>query len=339
GVSLTSPRLPPERLFRTPLLVPAGESPFLNKESDVLVTGLLALNVTVSTPILSLAGWDLSGFQLVGKHAITFTGSTRFTDLAGIDYLRVFSPEIAVPAGAVLSAEFSAGSVPTTFYLDADLDFVLADGTVRNSAGGLIIQSHSGALRFSNETLIAGNLIGAATVVPSALNLDAPFGVLTLGNSLVRTSGSGFAALASTLNISGTRFELGGNFWADATDSVQLDTLTWTGLPAGAVFQVTAGNLISARALGFDGFREINLGARTLALENVRFPAGSTVRLVSEQGRLAPLPNSGQSVQPGLVNFVRDVSYAGQPAQDFVPTAAGGTGLQPPQITVGKPGT
>jgi hypothetical protein len=339
GATLTSARLPEERLFRTPLLVPASESPFLNKESDVLVTGLLALNLTVSTPTLSLAGWNQPEFQFVGKHAITFTGSTRFTDLGGVDYLRIFSPQINVPAGAVLSADFPASARPTTFYFDADLDLAFTDGTVRNPSGGLILQSHAGALRISGETLIAGNPVGAATVVPSALNLDAPFGALTLTNSIVRTTGGGAAALARTVAISGTRFELDGGFWADATDSVQLDTLTWIGQPAGAIFQATAGTLISARALGFDGFREINLGARTLTLESVRFPAGATVRLVSEQGRLAPLPNTGQTVQPGFVNFVRDVSYAGRPAQDYVAPAAGGTGLQPPQITVGKPGS
>lgn len=339
GATLTSARLPEERLFRTPLLVPAGESPFLNKESDVLVTGLLALNLTVATPVLSFAGWGLPGFQLVGKTGLTFTGSTRFTDLTGIDYLRIFSPQVNVPAGAVLAAEFPPSARPTTFYFDADLDLAFADGTVRNPAGGLILQSHSGALRISGETLVAGGPIGAATVVPSALNLDAPVGALTLTNSIVRTSGGGFAALARTFTASASRFELGGDFWADATDTVQLDSLTWSAPPSGSIFQATAGSLITARALNFDGFREINLGARTLSLESVSFPAGSTVRLVSEQGRLAPQPNTGQSVQPGFVNFIRDVSYAGRPAQDFVAPAAGGTGLQPPQITVGRPGS
>jgi hypothetical protein len=42
-------------------------------------------------------------------------------------------------------------------------------------------------------------------------------------------------------------------------------------------------------------------------------------------------------VQPGLVNFVRSVTYAGRPAQDFVAAAAGGTGLQPTAINVTKP--
>jgi hypothetical protein len=339
GATLGSPRLPEERLFRTPLLVPAGESLFLNKESDVLLTGLLARNLTINTPTLSLAGWGQRNFQFVGKHAVTFTDSTRFTELGDIDYLRIFSPEIVVPTGATLIADFPAAAAATTFYFDADLDLALVDGTISNPRGGLIIQSHSGALRIAGETLLAGNQIGAPTVVPSALALDAPNGAVTLTNSLVRTQGGGVALLGRTIAASGTDFDLGGNIWADAVETVQLDNLTWRGQPAGAVFQATAGNLASLRTLTFDGFREINLGARTVTLENIRFPAGSTVRLVSEQGRLAPLPNSGQAVQPGFVNFVRDVTYAGQPAQDFVAPAAGGTGLQPTEIIVGKPGS
>lgn len=338
GATLASGRLPEERLFRTPLLIPASESPFLNKESDVLVTGLLAFNLTIATPTVSLAGWGLPHFQFVGKQSIAFTGSTRFTDLAGVDFLRIFSPQINVPAGVTLSADFPASAAATTFYFDADLDLSLANATVRNATGGLILQSHSGALNLSGATLVAGGPIGAATVVPSALNLDAPVGTLTLANSLVRTTGGGFAALAANLTVAGTRFELDGDFWTDATDTTRLETLTFNGQRPGAVFQATAGNLVSLRTLNFDGFREINLGARTLALESVGFPAGATVRLVSEQGRLAPLPNTGQTVQPGFVNFVRDVTYGGQPAQNFVAPAAGGTGLQPPQIIVSKPG-
>lgn len=339
SATLSSPRLPEERLFRTPLLVPASESPFLNKESDVLVTGLIAQQLTITASTLSLAGWGQPNFQFVGKQAITFTGSTRFTDLGAIEYLRIFSPEIIVPARATLVADFPTAATASTFYFDADLDLAFADGTVSNPSGGLILQSHSSALRISGETLIAGHEIGAATVVPSALALDAPNGAVTLTSSLVRTQSSGVAMLGRTVTASRTRFELAGNFWADATETADFDALTWSGTPAGAVFQVTAGNLASLRTLNFDGFREINLGARTVALENIRFPAGSTVRLVSEQGRLAALPNTGQAAQPGFVNFIREVTYAGQPAQDFVAPAAGGTGLQPPQIIVGKPGS
>lgn len=337
SATLSSSRLPAERLFRTPHLVPASESAYLNKESDILLTGFLGFDVTVATPTLSLAGWGLPEFNLVGKRTISFTGSTKFTDLAGVAYLRVFSPQITLPAGAAMVADFPTAEQATTFYFDADNDLALTGGSVTNQSGGVILQSHNGALRVTNETLIAGGFIGSPTVVPSAVNLDAPLGLLELSGSLVRAAAGGFAALADTLTITNTRFELGGDFWTDAYDSTRLDTLTFSGMPAGAVFQATAANLVSLRATALDGFREINLGARTLVLENVNFSAGSTVRLVSEQGRLAPQPNTGATVQPGFVNFVRAVTYAGRPAQDYVTTAAGGTGLQPTTINVSKP--
>lgn len=206
-----------------------------------------------------------------------------------------------------------------------------------NTTGGLILQTHAGALRLRDQTLVAGGIIGAPTVVPSAVNVDAPFGALEITGTQVQAAGGGFAALGHTVAMATTRFELGGDFWSDATDKARFDSLTLTGMPPGAVFQATAGNLVSLRAVGLDGFREVNLGARTLVLENVAFAAGSTVRLVSEQGRLAPQPNTNQAVQPGLVNFVRDVTYGGRPAQDHVAIAAGGTGLQPGNIIVSKP--
>ena len=337
NVTLTGARLPSERTFRSPLLVPESESPFLKSQSDILVTGLLGLNITVATPTLSLADWGLPEFQLVAKQAITFSGSTRFADLAGIEYLRIFSPQINVPAGAALEASFLPQPRSATFYFDADRDLSLIGGSITNRYGGLILQVHSGALRVANETLQAFGPIGAELVVPSAINLDVRIGALDLTGSIVRTTGGGFAAYANTVSIANTRFELGGNFWTDAADSVRLDTLTLSAPPSASVFQATANNLVSLQTVALDGFREINLGARTVALERVSFPAGSIVRLVSEQGRLAPLPNTSQPVQPGFVNFVRDVSYAGRPAQDSVAASVGGSGLQPTSIVISKP--
>ena len=136
-----------------------------------------------------------------------------------------------------------------------------------------------------------------------------------------------------------TGFALGGDFWVDAGDTARLANLTFANRSATAVFQTTAVNLVDLQGLRFDGFTEINLGARTLVLRDVNFPDGSTVRLVSENGQLAPQPNTNQAVQPGFVNFVSDVTYADQPAQDFVATAVGGTGLQPTRITIAVPGT
>ncbi|MCF7687003.1 MAG: FecR family protein [Cephaloticoccus sp.] len=336
-VTLQSSSLPEVRMFREPLLVPSTEEPFLNLESDILITGLLGSTITVNSPSLSLAGWNVPGFNLVGKQSVNFLGSTSFDDLSEVDYIRIFSPLITVPQGATLTANFPATSTLTTFYFDTSQTLSLSGGSISNLTGGLLLQSHDADLLLDHESLHAGGPIGAATVVPSAINIDAPLGRLVVNGGTMRAVSGNFAALARELALTGTTFELAGDFWADSGTTAQLENLTFTNLPAAAVFQTTAVDAITLLNMRFNGFTEINLGARTLALEDVHFPDGSIVRLVSEQGQLAPQPNTGQTVQPGMVNFVHAVTYADQPAQDFVAKAAGGTGQQANRITISTP--
>ncbi len=338
-VRLASAALPEARLFRTPLLVPAVESAFLNKESDTLVTGLLGLTIHIDSATLSFANWNgPRSFQFVGRESITFAGSTRLTDLTSVDAVRFFSPRVEIPAGATIATVARSGAEPLTLYFDTDLTLSLNGGGVANPAGGLLLQSHSGDVQVTNATLAASGPIGGTTVVPSAINLDAPLGAVRVAGSSVNTAGARFAAQGQTVSLATSTIHAGTGVWLDAASNLTLDQLAIsTETSATAVFQATGNGLLDVRAVGFDAFKEINLGARTLALQNVQFPAGAVVRLVSEQGRLAPAPNTGAAVQTGLVNFVRAVSYAGQPAENFVAVAAGGTGTQPIAITVAKP--
>jgi hypothetical protein len=63
---------------------------------------------------------------------------------------------------------------------------------------------------------------------------------------------------------------------------------------------------------------QVMMSARTVALQDVHFNAGSSVMLKSLSGKLAPNPNTGQAVVPGDVNFINNVLYAGEPAEGFV---------------------
>jgi hypothetical protein len=194
-------------------------------------------------------------------------------------------------------------------------------------------------VQVENATLAATAAVGETTVIPSAVNLDAPNGAVRISGSTVNAAGSLFAAHGQSISITTTTIRAGTDVWLDASTDLTLDRVTLTSAtPATATFQATGNGLLDVRTVGFDTFNEINLGARTLALQDVRFAAGSVVRLVSEQGRLAPNPNTGAAVVTGLVNFVRDVTYAGQPAQNFVSSAAGGAGTQPTAITISRPG-
>ena len=71
------------------------------------------------------------------------------------------------------------------------------------------------------------------------------------------------------------------------------------------------------RATDFNA-NNVMLSARTLVLQDVNFSARSDVALLSANGNLAPNPNTGQTVVPGDVNFINDVTYGGEPAQNFV---------------------
>ena len=340
SVHLTGPGLPEARLFRSPLLVPAAESAYLNKESDILLTGLLGLTINIATPTLSFGTW--SGpreFQFVGREAITFAGSTRLTDLVSVDYVRFFSPQVNVPVGATISTDARASAVPLTLYFDTDVTFTLAGGGVSNGAGGLLLQSHAGDVLVSNALLSGAGPIGETTVIPSAVNLDAPLGAVRLSGSTLTANNSLFAAHGQTVSLATSSIRAGTGVWLDSAGDLTLDRLALSAAnPATAIFQATGNGLLEARTVAFDAFKEINLGARTLALQDVSFAAGSVVRLVSEQGRLAPAPNTSAAVLTGYVNFVRAVTYAGQPAENFVATAAGGTGTQTATIIVAKPG-
>jgi len=82
-----------------------------------------------------------------------------------------------------------------------------------------------------------------------------------------------------------------------------------------------------------DGSR-VNLDARTINLTKVDFRSGADVTLVSGLGRLAPNPNTNAPSVPRKVNFIRDVTYGGVPAQQFVSTSVGGSATGPTQVKI-----
>lgn len=337
SVTLASSTLPEARLFRTPLLVPMSENAFLNSQSDTLLTGLLADTLTITTPTLSLSTWGgPAEFQLVAKNRIDVAGSLRFTDLGNVSYLRFFSPRVNLPTSGTISTTFTS-AMPGTFYFDTDETFTLGAVTFESHGGGVILQSHHGDVVLDGTIFHADAPIGADATVSGAVNLDSRIGNVAVMRALVDASGGSFAISgAAGVTIRESAFTLGGNFWADTGGSLTFDTLTFTA-PAGSVFQGTGNDTLTARSLSFGAFAEVNLGARTLVLESVHFASGTTVRLVSENGLLAPNPNTGASAMTGYVNFIRDVTYADKPAQDYVPVAAGGTGAQPAAIQISKP--
>jgi len=90
-----------------------------------------------------------------------------------------------------------------------------------------------------------------------------------------------------------------------------------------------AGSTLTVNNLNLDTATSISMSARTISLSNVNFPDGSSVNLSSQNGLLAPNPNTNQAPIVNYVNFVTNVRYGGQPAQNFVPTSVGGSSSNP----------
>jgi hypothetical protein len=63
---------------------------------------------------------------------------------------------------------------------------------------------------------------------------------------------------------------------------------------------------------------DVLIQSKTIRLEDVRFRQGSRVLLESAIGVLADNPNQNAPVQPGKVNFVRNVQYGSSPAENAV---------------------
>ncbi len=92
---------------------------------------------------------------------------------------------------------------------------------------------------------------------------------------------------------------------------------------------------IAFRNITLANTMNVNLEANTITLLNINFLQGSMVNLRSVQGQLAANPNTNATVQPGFVNFVNNVTYNNEPAQNHVSIANGGTGLQAENIIIG----
>ena len=92
--------------------------------------------------------------------------------------------------------------------------------------------------------------------------------------------------------------------------SIRDDVQTSSGSSRGISDQVTIMNE------DLTSFTTTSISAKTVVLENVAF--SGTVILNSAIPQLAPLPNTGQPVQVGDVNFISGVTYNGSPAQYFI---------------------
>jgi hypothetical protein len=269
---------------------------FISLPADMTsVLELAAGNQLLIAPGSTLQA-DVGAFGLYAPNAINLNGVNLLDNdpmggiTIGFDLLGRSSSSSPIFSSAI-SMNGSSIQAPSFVELVASNNISIANsGLVTDPTNGtVLIGSVNGSVSMSSSTLSTG-----------ALDIFA-------GGSVTVTSdvSHGFQVNNVTVNA-------GNNILADGNDPNPVVGMAKTG-----TILMTAANSLTAQNLKLD-FATVNLSAHTINLTNVAFSNNTTVSLASHFGVLAPGPNTNQSSVLGDVNFINNVTYNGQPAQNHI---------------------
>ena len=273
-----------------------------------------ARNATVRTNAIDLAAYPGTFvFYSTGD----FVVDQSFSITGGLDEIGIIaSGTIRQKPGAFIDIDakfsfiygFGAGTTNgQTFFDGTPLSFV--DGGIR-SAGSLFLFGSSIDLNRSTLTARNGTLLAFASGDFNAVGLGSNAPQFVAPESVGLSSGNNLSLSNSVTSTLQTNL-----FATNDMTLTNVAFLTASG-PASSV-SAHAGNLMTLNGAAFQA-QSVSLDSRTLALTNVAFNSQSKVTLRSQTGLLAPNPNTSQPVELGKVNFIRNVTYGGAPAQNAV---------------------
>lgn len=257
------------------------------------------LTITNSTFTSDDSSFEVNNYSDFRPYTIT---NTTIHVSSGIDInsnegagLSVVSSNLTTPSSIDIEAAFDGSSSTSDLLIQSSLIDSTEDGVFLEGDTSLAVVN-STIKGEDNSVELDG---GAITVQDSILQAgpsNGSGGEITIsGDSVVTVINS--TLVAETVNISAS---------ADNVNST-----------------------INLNTVNFNAATDISIAARTVNLSNINFPGGSNVSLSSQNGMLAPNPNTGAQPLFGYVNFVTNVKYNNQPAQNFVPIAVGGSSSNP----------
>jgi hypothetical protein len=332
--------IPSGLLFLSPAIVfkasDLGLPNGLIPNNQLAITGVIggALTASGSVDLSVLDG--LKEADIFASNGMTFSDSTTFTGLSSTRnltiYTEIFSFGTPDSGPLIIEADFDT-SAQTFFAMESISEADLSNVELTNPTGTVVVGSVLGDVNLDSSSLLAG---GGDIILAS----DTGSVSVTDGSFLSATNG--FVGVDSGRDITIADSTLAATT-GTTSDSGQIDieaggsaTVTNTALLADSVL-AEANDQLTVNNVNFSSTAQsISMSARTVVLYNVNFPGASVVTLDSLSGLLAANPNTGATVVPGDVNFVRNVNYNGLPAQEFIPVSAGGTGQFPTRISIGK---
>jgi hypothetical protein len=284
-------------------------------------------NIIINTSLVDLSSYagSSSAFAFVAPNGnITINGSVTFNGLANdsTSLLSILAGnQLLIASGATVEADVG------NFFLGAD-------GPNGMTLNGVNILDND---PMGIVTLESPSLIINGGSIQGLTEIELLGGNIALNNpSLINTPFLFMHATGSITVNGGDNGGGNGNFQVGNVTLIAGDGITLDGgsqnpsagpLQTNFKFNMTAANLLQVQNLDFGGFATVNMTAHTINLNTIDFASGSTVSLTSHFGVLAPGANTNQPSVPGDVNFINKVTYGGQAAEKFVPTAQGGKGL------------
>jgi hypothetical protein len=292
-----------------------------------------------STVDLSPYAGSSSAFGFEAPNNITFNGSVTFNGLAAnsTSFLDIFAGnQLSIAPGSTLQADVGS------FFLSADGPSGInwsGVNLVDHDPMGFIIVDGLSSLSLTNGSINAQNFIdllssndvsvtGTTLIATNGIFIDSLNGNVALNNPTLSTSSLGIFAAGSVkvtsdvshnFQVTNVTVNAGGDIFVDGGDSNPMPNV-----PKAGSILLTAANLLTAQNVKFDSMT-VNLSAHTVNLTNVAFSNGSTVKLSSHFGVLAPGANTNQPSVLGDVNFINNVTYNGTPAQGHI--VASGVGI------------
>lgn len=329
--------VPPTHIFIKPSFTLPGNSFFAGQTFRGFAAKNIFMNTTGSRPnglAVDLIPYAANPeFDFVADKAINIQGSVNFSGLSANNKLALIGGEqILFTPNITVQADVGDFEMSTAGALTLDSVHVV------NNTGDVGITSAS-EINLLNDTTIdnAGKItLTAANAVNITSAGDVNVGVsdptdvnvgLSSDTAINTDAAAGRVTLSSTAgSVTVLNTDIQAHYLTlNSGDSILLDaggkTLAATG--PGATASFTAPKLVSVNNANLAAYGVVNMAANTINLINVAFGDFSVITLKSKDGYLAANPNTGQVSVPGAVNFIRNVTYGGNPAQNYVNNGGG----------------
>ena len=306
---------PPNRIFFNKPITLAGNSFYAGQTFQGFAGRNISFNATESLAVNLAAYAGFSEFDFVAAGVLAFNTSVTFTGLSADDRLKfvggtgmTFAPYTVLRADVADLELSTAGAISLT------------GGSVINKTGNIGMTSGSTIHLLNTDIFTPGHL---SLTAQSGIDITWDASLYVVGDNDLKTLGNnGSVTLDSRtglLQVKNTSIQTH-LLTLNSGDNILLDASgrTLTGVGQNATATLTAPNLVTVNSTDFSTFGTVNMAANTINLTDVAFGSGSTVMLACQNGELADNPNTGAASVPGDVNFITGVTYAGNPAQNYI---------------------